>query len=189
MDEQDLVRRAKQGDATAFEVLVQRYWAKAYRLAESLVGATDAADVTVDAFVRAWQGLPRFRERASFGTWLFRIVVNCAKEWHRKWSTAPVEPLEEEIDAWGEEAMSLWDIEALACERDWHRFVRQAIQQLPEHLRLPLVLRFWDELTYEEIAQVLGVKESTARMRVAIALKMLAERLSGAKGPDRRRAP
>ncbi len=189
MDEQELVRKAKQGDTAAFEVLVQRYWAKAYRLAESLVGATDAADVTVDAFARAWQGLPHFRERAAFGTWLFRIVINCAKEWHRKWGRAPVEPLEEEVDAWGEEGMSLWEIEALVCERDWQRSVRQAVQQLPEHLRLPLVLRFWDELTYEEIAQVLGIKESTARVRVATALKMLAARLSCAKRSDRRRAP
>jgi RNA polymerase sigma-70 factor (ECF subfamily) len=51
--------------------------------------------------------------------------------------------------------------------------VQQAVQQLPEHLRLPLVLRFWDELSYPETAELLGIKESTARMRVASALKHL----------------
>lgn len=188
MDEHELVRQAKRGDTAAFEALVQRYWAKAYRLAESLVGAQDAADVTVDAFARAWQGLPRFREQASFGTWLFRILVNCAKEWQRKRATAPVEPLEE-VDTEDEEGVSLRDIEAIACERDRQRFVRQAVQQLPDHLRLPLVLRFWDELTYAEIAQVLGIKESTARMRVAAALKMLAETLASVERSGRRRTP
>jgi RNA polymerase sigma-70 factor (ECF subfamily) len=73
MDERELVRRAKGGDEVAFEALVRRYWAKAYRLAESLVGSADAEDVVVEAFVQAWQALPRFREQASFGTRLFRI--------------------------------------------------------------------------------------------------------------------
>ncbi len=172
MDERELVRRAKGGDEVAFEALVRRYWAKAYRLAESLVGSADAEDVVVEAFAQAWQALPRFREQASFGTWLFRIVLNQARQWRRKQMTAPVEPLETESEE-GEE-LSLRDIEALACERDWRRRVQQAVHQLPEHLRLPLVLRFWDELSYSEIAEVLGIKESTARMRVASALKQLA---------------
>jgi RNA polymerase sigma-70 factor (ECF subfamily) len=63
--------------------------------------------------------------------------------------------------------------------------VKVAVQKLPEHLRLPLVLRFWDELSYPEIAQILGIKESTARMRVFAALKMLAAMLG--LSLDRRR--
>jgi RNA polymerase sigma-70 factor (ECF subfamily) len=172
MDERELVRRAKGGDEVAFEALVRRCWAKAYRLAESLVGSADAEDVVVEAFVQAWQALPRFREQASFGTWLFRIVLNQARQWRRKQATVPVEPIEAESEE-GEE-LSLRDIEALACEQDWRHRVQQAVQQLPEHLRLPLVLRFWDELSYPEIAELLGIKESTARMRVASALKHLA---------------
>jgi RNA polymerase sigma-70 factor (ECF subfamily) len=184
MDEMELVRRAKSGDTAAFETLVHRYWAKAYRLAESIVGSTDAGDVVVEAFVQAWRSLQNFRQQSSFGTWLFRIVINQAKQWQRKAANWMTEPLEEEICA-SDETFSFRDIEAIACERDWQHRVRVAVQKLPKHLRLPLVLRFWDELSYPEIAQILGIKESTARMRVFAALKMLAAMLG--LSLDRRR--
>lgn len=184
MDEMELVRRAKAGDTSAFEALVRRYWAKAYRLAESIVGSTDAEDVVVEAFVQVWRSLQNFRQRSSFGTWLFRIVINQAKQWQRKAANLPVELHEDEFDLSGE-AFSFRDIEEIACERDWQHRVKVAVQKLPEHLKLPLVLRFWDELSYPEIAQVLGVKESTARMRVLAALKMLAAMLG--LSLDRRR--
>jgi len=184
MDEMELVRRAKSGDTAAFETLVHRYWAKAYRLAESIVGSTDAEDVVVEAFVQAWRSLQNFRQQSSFGTWLFRIVINQAKQWQRKAASWVVEPLEEDFCA-SDETLSFRDIEAIACERYWQHRVKVAVQKLPEHLRLPLVLRFWDELSYPEIAQILGIKESTARMRVFAALKMLAAMLS--LSLDRRR--
>ncbi len=185
MDERELVQRAKRGDAEAFERLVRRYWTKAYRLAQSLVGDADAEDVTTEAFLQAWQALPRFRETASFGTWLFRIVFNQAKQWRRKAAALPTEPLGEgwELD----EALSWRDIEALACDRDFQRHVQLAVQKLPEPLRLPLVLRFWGELSYPEITQVLGIKENTARMRVVAALKALAKLLGLSESKDRRR--
>jgi len=173
MDEMELVRRAKAGDTVAFETLVHRYWAKAYRLAESIVGSTDVEDVVVEAFVQAWKSLQNFRQQSSFGTWFFRIVINQAKQWQRKAASWTTEPLEEDFCS-SDEALSFRDIEEIACERDWQQKVKMAVQKLPEHLRLPLVLRFWDELPYPEIAQVLGIKESTARMRVASALRQLA---------------
>ena len=176
MDEMELVRRAKAGDTVAFETLVHRYWAKAYRLAESIVGSADAEDVVIEAFVQAWKSLQNFRQQSSFGTWFFRIVINQAKQWQRKAVSWMTEPLEEEFCS-DDEAPSFRYIEAIACERDWQHRVKVAVQKLPEHLKLPLVLRFWDELPYPEIAQVLGIKESTARMRVFAALKMLAAML------------
>ncbi|MGQ9519401.1 MAG: RNA polymerase sigma factor [Candidatus Fervidibacter sp.] len=172
----ELVRRAKAGDVKAFEELVHRYWSKTFRLAESIVGSTDAEDITIEAFVQAWQAVQKFREQSSFGTWLFRIVINQAKQWQRKRVTSHFEPLEGE-NGWDGAEVSLRGVEAIACERDWQRRVRAAVQKLPEQLRLPLVLRFWNELSYPEIAQLLGIKESTARMRVVAALKMLATML------------
>jgi RNA polymerase sigma factor (sigma-70 family) len=102
----------------------------------------------------------------------------------RKAASWVTEPLEEDFCA-SDETLSFRDIEAIACERDWQHRVKVAVQKLPEHLRLPLVLRFWDELSYPEIAQILGIKESTARMRVFAALKMLAAMLG--LSLDRRR--
>ncbi len=187
MDEMELVRKAKSGDTAAFEILVRQYWTKAYRLAESIVGETDAEDVTVEAFVQAWQSLPKFREQSSFGTWLFRIVLNQAKQWQRKTACIRFEAIEELESECEGESFSLRDIESMVCEQDWKRQVQSSVQKLPEHLRLPLILRFWDELSYPEIAQVLGIKENTARMRVVAALKLLAKMLGVSERSDRRR--
>ncbi len=184
MDELELVRRAKSDDVAAFEVLVRRYWEKVFRLIESMVGNTDAEDVTVETFAQAWKALAQFREQSSFGTWLFRIAINQVKQWQRKASTVQFEPLE---TIWDDEQISLREIEDIACKRDWQQQVKGAVQNLPEHLRLPLVLRFWSDLSYPEIAQILGIKESTARMRVATALRTLAEILGLEEKPNRRR--
>lgn len=171
MDERELVRRAKQKDVTAFEILVDRHWAKIYRLVEALIGSNDAEAVTVDVFVRAWESLPRFREAASFGTWVHRIAVNLCHEYlrRRRW-----EIVTDEIPTG--ERLSLGDIEDIVCDREMRRLIRQWISELPEHLRVPLILRFWQELSYREIAQVLGTKESTVRMRVATAIERLSAR-------------
>ncbi|MCS7264333.1 MAG: sigma-70 family RNA polymerase sigma factor [Armatimonadetes bacterium] len=182
MDEMELVRKAKSGDVAAFDDLVHRYWEKVYRLAESIVGQADAEDVAVETFVQAWKGIAQFREQSSFGSWLFRITVNQAKQWQRKVAMVQFEPIEDQ-----DEPISLRDIEDIACERDWRRRVKAAVQNLPEQLRLPLVLRFWGDLSYPEIAKLLGIKESTARMRVVAALKILASVLGLTEKPNRRR--
>ena len=184
MDEMELIRRAKLGDTAAFEALVRCYWGRVYRLAESIVGQADAEDVTVETFVQAWKTLAQFRGQSSFGTWLFRITVNQAKQWLRKASFVQFEQLE---TVWDDEQFSLKEVEAIACERDWRQRVKAAVQNLPEHLRLPLVLRFWNELSYPEIAQLLGIKESTARMRVTASLKVLASILGLTERPNRGR--
>jgi len=79
----ELVRRAQAGDREAFEMLVERHAAETYRLAAAIVGATDARDVAQEAFVTAWQQLPRLRETNAFSPWLRRICVNRSRNWLR----------------------------------------------------------------------------------------------------------
>jgi DNA-directed RNA polymerase specialized sigma24 family protein len=77
MDEAQLIRRAQAGDTAAFEVLVVENQDLVYNLALRTLGrATDAEDVSQDAFLRAWLALPKFHQKAKFRTWLYRIVVN-----------------------------------------------------------------------------------------------------------------
>ncbi len=173
MTEEELVRRAQKGDQKAFDALVGRYWDKTYRLALSIVGPSDAEDVASSAFLQAWKSLSRFGLRSSFATWLYRITFNIAVRQKRK--QAREEPMEEVEE--GTEP-SLWDIEEMASDREIKRLLHRLVQQLPEELRVPLVLRFWNDLSYEEIGQVLGVRESTARMRTAEALQRISDRWS-----------
>ena len=77
INEQTLIARAKRGDASAFEVLVTMHSQYVYNLALRVVkDPHEAEDVAQEAFLRAWQGLPRFRSQAKFSTWLYRIVTN-----------------------------------------------------------------------------------------------------------------
>ena len=79
----ELVRRAQAGDREAFEMLVERHAAETYRLAAAIVGSTDARDVAQEAFVAAWQQLPRLRDANAFSPWLRRICVNRSRNWLR----------------------------------------------------------------------------------------------------------
>lgn len=173
MDERQLIARAQRGDTTAFDELVRRYWERIYRLAFSLMGATDADDVAVETFEIAWQKMAQFRGEAGFGTWLFRIAVRLA---HRR-LRMPFRRYEEmwaELVPADETVLLRTDPEELLRLRENGQQVRWALHQLPLPLREAVVLRFFEELSYAEIAQVLGCSETAARKRVAVALQQLA---------------
>ncbi|MCS7224833.1 MAG: sigma-70 family RNA polymerase sigma factor [Armatimonadetes bacterium] len=172
MKEEDIVRNAQRGDRHAYEILVRTYWSKIYRLAASIVGRDEAEDVACEVFLQAWRALPKFRLQSSFHTWLYRITVNFALR--RKKKMDREEPMEFVEFPEEDQEPSLRDIEAAACEREQRSLVAQWVQQLPDELRTPLLLRFWNDLSYAEIAEILGIKETTARMRTASALKRLA---------------
>jgi len=79
----ELVRRAQAGDREAFEMLVERHAAETYRLSAAIVGEADARDVAQEAFVAAWQQLPRLRDANAFAPWLRRITANRCRNWLR----------------------------------------------------------------------------------------------------------
>lgn len=184
MDERRLIARAKQGDAEAFDQLVRRYWERIYRLAVPLIGVTEADDVAVETFEIAWQKLPQFRGDASLGTWLFRIALRVA---HRRQHS----PFHRHEEVWSElvpadEGLLAWtDPEELIRQREEAWQVHWALQQLPLPLREAVVLRFFEELSYAEMAQVLGVSETAVRKRVTAALRQLAVLLQPSPSPKR----
>jgi RNA polymerase sigma-70 factor, ECF subfamily len=149
----ELVARARQGHAAAFDVLVERHRRFVYQVCYRFVRHhEDASDLAQDVFVRAWRGLGRFKGDAAFSTWLYRIAVNaCLNRVGAKAVTA--EPLDD-----GDR------FEDPRAERPWaglHRAeraqaVRRAIHELPARQRATLVLRVYHELSHQQIADVLG---------------------------------
>ena len=77
-NEQDILRRAQQGDSEAFRLLVEAYQTQVYRLALRMCGEAAADDVTQEAFLAAWRALPEFRGTCRFSTWLYRLTTNAA---------------------------------------------------------------------------------------------------------------
>ena len=152
--EHDLLAGARAGDAAAFGELVRRHQQYLLHLVHPLVASDDDAEDTVqEAFVEAWRQLDRFREAATFRTWVGRIAVFRAMR-----EAGKPRLMMDDAVAEGRPAAGADQAELMA--------VREAVQQLPEEFRLPLILRFWREMSGREIAELLGWEQSTDWTRI-----------------------
>lgn len=169
--DQQLVERVQRGDKRAFDLLVTKYQHRILGLIVRFVhDSHEAQDVAQEAFIKAYRALNSFRGESAFYTWLYRIAVNTAKN-HlvargRRPPDTDISADEAEL---GEGYSSLRNIESpeRALLRDEiESVVHQTIQQLPEDLRTALMLREFDGLSYEEIAQQMQCPIGTVRSRI-----------------------
>ena len=154
-----LVAAAQAGDLHAFEALIRRHHVAVYRVALRMLGSElDAEDAAQEALVQAWRALSTFREESAFSTWLYRIVINrCLKA---RAARHPVQPLPDVlIDRDSDPA------EAVARSEQLHAVARGMLA-LPAEQRAALVLRELEGLSYEQIAQVLGVTVPAVKGRI-----------------------
>lgn len=171
IDDSKLIKLAQRGDRQAFGALVERFRERVigvvYRMCGDMQLAEDAAQ---DAFVRAWQQLPRYEPRAPFQSWLYRIALNRATDvLRRDRDTADVDALLLAAPQPGPEAV---------VERDeLHVTVRKAVLALPEASRSVLILREYEGLSYHEIAETLGIPLGTVMSRLNYARGRLRELL------------
>ncbi len=152
LDEQQLVAACLDGRAGAFDLIVERHRRAVYQLCYRFVGNhEDASDLSQDVFLRAYRGLKSFRGGSSLATWLYRIGVNVCLN-----RVAVKKPLMEDLDA-RQHVDSRRESQVDRVLREERGLqVRAAIAQLPPKQRATLVLRVYQELSHEEIAQVLG---------------------------------
>jgi len=152
LDESQLVTASLAGRAGAFDLIVERHRRPVYQLCYRFVGNhEDASDLSQDVFLRAYRGLKSFRGGSSLATWLYRIAVNVCLN-----RVAVKKPVLENIDArqYVDTDRESQVDRVLRKERGVQ--VRAAIAQLPPKQRATLVLRMYQELSHEQIAQVLG---------------------------------
>lgn len=175
-----LIRRCQQGDDLAVEVLVQRYQNYVYRLCYLVMrNEQDAEDMTQETFIRACRALPRFeiREGVSFEAWLYRIAVNCCRSrMRRKWYQAvPWQRLGfgERLAARAEERP-----ERVVMRDEQRSQVLSAIDKLGDKHRLVIILRYYADLSNEEIAAVLNIPSGTVRSRLHTARQRLRDLLA-----------
>ena len=165
-----LVHRAKAGDGKAFHELVDRHADRMYRLAVSMVGnAADAEDVLQETFAGAFKGLKGFEERASVRTWLTRILVMQAARLRRDRKRRNEGP----GDAGEARSVTSGETGVVGAKIDVHA----AMQALSVEHREVLLLREFEQLSYEEIAEVLGVPRGTVESRLHRARAELKELL------------
>ncbi len=174
-----LVARAKEGDRDAFEHLVLLTSPACYALALRLVGNEhDARDVVQDAYLRAFKGLRKFRGDASFSTWLHRITVNCAASHLERRARSSHDLLDDVADSGNlVDSTAERDPERVASSADDRERLVEALAELPDQLRMVVVLRDVYDLPHREIAKQLGISQTAAKVRLHRARRKLQDRL------------
>ena len=181
-EDAECVFRCLSGDVDAYEELVQRYQAAVYATAYYYVGRYGAAeDITQEAFWAAYKGLANLRNPERFGSWLKEITTRTAANWLRK--NGP--RLNNETPLPYRRTISFEDArqgpEGCFQRKETHERVRGAIDALPERYRLPVVLRYLQELSYDEISQFTGESHEEIRGILHRASKQLREILADNK--------
>lgn len=184
----ELVTRAKAGDLVAFEQLVARHERRVYALAlRMLRHEHDAEDLTQQTFLDALEGLPGFREEASFGTWVLRIATYAALKVIRKRKGLDVVSLDQALDAGGEhdalphpEFIADWreSPERLVERGETRRLIEDALAEVDEKHRIVFLLRDMQGLSVRETADALGLSEVNVKVRLLRARLQLRERLT-----------
>jgi RNA polymerase sigma-70 factor (ECF subfamily) len=180
-DERELIVHAQQGDTAAFEVLINLHAQLVYNLAlRVLRNPEEAEDLAQETFLRAWRGLSRFRGEARFSTWLYRIAINlCYNHLPR---------LQRELTALtpDEAALNLPDttaeVSTVLLSAELTAFLHKAITELPETYRLLITLRHLQEMSYNEIAEVMELPLGTVKTGIYRARHLLKDRLTQYEG-------
>ena len=190
LDDDQLVDLCRQGDDSAFDVLVVRHQDRLFHsLVSILKSRDDALDIAQSALLQAHRKLDTFRGDSAFYSWLYRIAVNLALSWLRKQKSGSVS-----IDALREES----GFEVVAEDRDGQplasvlrdehrRVVRETLAELPEEFRTVLVMKEFEGLRYDEIASLTEVPIGTVRSRIHRGRGELAQRLKRKLGDQRSR--
>ena len=183
----ELVDRFKSGDRRAFDELVRRYQHRVFTLAMRWMGDEQiASEVAQDVFIALFRSLKNFRGDAQLSTWIYRVVINHCKnrkQYRRRRKMTRHEPLEGDRgkDDDGPKRQLAGDgpmPDAAVHQTDAERLIRDALEQLPEDQRQIIVLRDIEDLSYEEISELLDLPRGTVKSRLHRARAQLARVLN-----------
>ena len=166
-----LIQQHKNGNSDAFNALYQRYFSKVYNRVRYVVPQEDVEDVTQDIFIAAFQSLSTFRGESQFGTWLRTLTNHKVAEYYRKRGRkreAPQAPLHEA--AGRSEGNTASDMEEQIA-------MRNALRELPDQYREILILRFAEDLQFNEIAELTGQSLEASKSLFRRAVAALRDRL------------
>ncbi|MCB1307202.1 MAG: sigma-70 family RNA polymerase sigma factor [Leptospiraceae bacterium] len=169
--ERALIERIKAGDGDAYMELVGEYRIRLYRKACSIINdAEDAEDVLQDALLTAYRALPRFRGESGIYTWLYRIVVNKCRDYLRSSRNTRQESMDPTQAVISDDRIS---VEKNLELSDDAGYLMTKINGLDDKYRQILVYRYYDELSYEEIAELIHVNIGTVKSRLFKARELL----------------
>ncbi|MEZ4774576.1 MAG: sigma-70 family RNA polymerase sigma factor [Bacteroidia bacterium] len=182
-EDRDLVAAAKRGEPNAFETLLKKYRKSVYYMLLKMVkNPDDAEDLTQEAFAKAFNSIEKFDSKFAFSTWLFRIATNNCIDYIRK---KRVQTVSFDSPVEGDDGSSMrFDVKTedldpnesmLKDQR--RRYLNMAIERLPEKYRVLVELRYFQELSYEEVAEELQIPLGTVKAQLFRARELLNQEL------------
>ncbi len=174
----ELIRRAQRGDLRSFDLLVRRYQKKVYFAAYRMVKNHDAADdIAQETFIHAYSAIKSFKVGYRLYTWLYRICMNLSINYlKRRKFVIPESQFEEETSPLDVEATGPDPLESLAS-KELEQRIERAIDSLPPKYKAVMVLRIYEDLSYEEIARTLKISLGTVMSRLFRARERMQEML------------
>jgi len=178
-DEKELIQGLRQRDNEAFELLVGIYQKRLMAIACGItLDREESLEIVQDVFLNVHQNIDTFREESGLMTWMRRITVNLCLNWKRRlsrrvqWHHQPIEAEEVLSCTDGDGTADTPESQYMAYESE--QILMEKIAQLPEKVRTVLVLKVFEKMAYEEIAQTLGINSGTVKSRLYYARKFLA---------------
>jgi RNA polymerase sigma-70 factor, ECF subfamily len=173
VDEARWIEGALAGDHSAFAKIVERYQTQVYNLAYRMLGTQqDAEDAAQEIFIRVYTRLESFDRARRFSTWLMSVGSNfCIDRLRRR---RPVLPIDDVVGILSSKEPGP---EREALRHEEQQEVQRALRRLPDHYRLISILRYWNDLSYDEICAVTGLSESAVKTRLHRARRMIADAL------------
>lgn len=169
--DQQLVERVQKGDKRAFDLLVIKYQQRIMNVISRFVNDyAEVQDLAQETFIKAYRALPNFRGDSAFYTWLYRIGINTAKNYlvarSRRPPSGDVDATEAEYYEGDSLLKDKASPERIALTNEISEVVFNAIEQLPEDLRMAITLRELEGLSYDEIAETMECPIGTVRSRI-----------------------
>lgn len=180
-----LIQRCLQGDQRAWDLIVRQYWRRVFNVAYKFVGRhEEAEDLTQDIFLKVFRSLDTFDRRANFQTWLISVSRNLCIDHYRS-VRKERETMDRGVDASELSPVSRGESPIAALEQaDRVTLLRQALSALPETLRTAVIMRDIQELSYQEIADLLRLPEGTVKSRINRGRTELARQIRTLGGAD-----
>ncbi|HEX6923772.1 MAG TPA: RNA polymerase sigma factor [Bacillales bacterium] len=180
MDDDKLIERAKQGDLDAFRALVEKYFPVVERFAYQIGNpASQIDDITQEVFLRVYRFLNTF-SKGKFSTWLYQITLNISRDNMRK-NKRDQEKMEK---LYREPSPAVVEVEGQLLKKDEYRHLHGLITELDDKYKIPLILFYFQEKKYDEIAEILSIPLATVKTRISRARRKLKEALGEAAGGE-----
>lgn len=181
--DKELVLKVQQGDKAAFDLLVIKYQHRIIQLVNRYVkDPSEAQDVAQESFIKAYRALGNFRGDSAFYTWLYRIAINTAKNYlvsrSRRYSDYQVDVQDAEQVENAPQLKGMDTPEYLLMNDEIVSVIETAIEKLPEDMKMAIMLREFEGLSYEEISQAMECPVGTVRSRIFRAREAIDEKLS-----------